>query len=285
MSLNRKIEKWLENTSQKLDIRELGLTKWPKQLAGKEHLIIKLDCSKNELSTLPKGMTQLQTLFCYENQLITLPDGMTKLKTLFCYDNQLTVLPSDIIKLNILICSNNKLTTLPEGMTQLQILHCPRNRLIILPKGMNQLKELHCSHNRLITLLGNVTILNKLKTLNCSNNQLTTLSEGMIRLQELICSNNKLTTIIDDINQLQVLDCPENKLFSNKLTDWKKIWTIKNIHQQKLEKVGVKRVLKSLKNRLYLPRLGKLHEELIWSPYHPGKFFISLPRKGKWHTN
>nr|QBK89492.1 MAG: hypothetical protein LCPAC001_00020 [Pithovirus LCPAC001] len=179
MSLNQRIEKWLEDTTQMLDISCLELTEWPKQLVGKENLIKILNCSYNKLTSLPNDLTSPKELYCSHNQLTSLPNNLTKLEKL--------------------LCSFNKLTSLPNSLT---------------------------------------------------------------KLEEIYCSGNKL--------------------FSNKLEKWKKIWPISIRHQHILRTTGIKRAVKVLKNRLYLPRLNELREELLWSPNHPGKFFTSLPRVGDW---
>lgn len=49
-----------------------------------------------------------------------------------------------------------------------------------------------------------------------------------------------------------------------------------------MRKNGLKRIINILKKRLHLPRLTELHQELIWSPDHIGKFFLSFPKKGIW---
>ena len=179
MTLNQRIEEWLKDTTQKLNINGLNLTECPEQLIGKENLIKTLSCSSNRLVSLPNNLTNLKTLSCYNNQLASLPNNLTKLKRLECLYNQLTSLPNNLTKLKRLYCWNNQ-------------------------------------------------------------------------------------------------------LFSNEFGKWKRIWQISIRHQRTLRISGIKRVVKILKNRSYLPRLNELHNELIWSPNHPGKFFTSLPRVGHW---
>ncbi len=239
MSLNNIIEKWLEDTTHMLDIHNLGLTKWPKQLVGKEYLIKKLICSYNKLTSLPNDLTKLEELDCYDNELIFLPNNLNNLKILYCGDN--------------------KLTYLPNGLTNLEKLHCYNNELKSLPNNLTNLK-----------------------TLYCSNNELTSLPNGLTKLETLYCYFNKLTSLPNSLTKLEELYCSDDKLFSNELEKWKKIWLVSIRHQHILRTSGIKRVVKILKNRLYLPSLNELREELIWSPNHPGKFFTSLPRVGDW---
>lgn len=91
MDLNDRIDKWLKDTSKCLNISELGLKSWPKVLEGKENLVIKLDCSFNQLTSLPV-LPQLIELICSNNQLTSLP-VLPLLTVLNCHHNQLTSLP------------------------------------------------------------------------------------------------------------------------------------------------------------------------------------------------
>ncbi len=239
MSLYNIIEIWLENTNQKLDIKDLELTEWPEQLVGKEYLIKELNCSSNKLTYLPNNLINLKRLYCSHNKLKSLPNNLTNLKKLNCWNNQLTSLTNNLTNLEILHCFHNRLTFLPNNLTKLKKLVCFNNKLTSLPNSLTDLKILYCSGNQLISLPNNLT-------------------------------------------KLKYLDCSGNKLFSNELVKWKKIWLISIRHQHILRTAGIKRVVKVLKNRLYLPSLNELQEELIWSPNHPGKFFTSLPRVGDW---
>ncbi len=257
--IEERIEEWLKDTTQILNISSLKLKEWPKQLVGKEHLIT--------------------TLYYYGNNITSLPDGMINLIILNCSFSKLTTLPNDMIKLQKLNCSWNKLTTIPNNMTELLELNCFSNKLTSLPSGMIKLRMLNFSFNKLTSLNSGMT---KLQRINFSFNNLTSLPNGMIKLQSLNCYNNDLITLPDDMINLIELECYDNKLFSDDLSDWKKLWIIKRIYRKQLLTSGIKRIVKLLNNRLYLPRLNRLFEELIWSPNHPGKFFTSLPKAGKW---
>lgn len=76
----------------------------------------KLDCSFNNLKTLPDGMKNLEELKCSETHLKALPKGMIRLKKLECNGNELKELPNDMVTLKELNCYNNKVEKLPEGM-------------------------------------------------------------------------------------------------------------------------------------------------------------------------
>ena len=76
--LSERIEKWLEDTNEELNISSLELKEWPKLLKGKEHLIIKLDFSGNKITCLREAQansvrlpnrvwTNLEELYCCAN--------------------------------------------------------------------------------------------------------------------------------------------------------------------------------------------------------------------------
>lgn len=282
--LNREIFRWLKDTTSKLYLNEYRLEEWPKKLVGKEHLIIRLDCSNNKLTVLPEGLTNLEELNCSYNRLTMLPKGLTNLKVLDCSINNLTSLPVDLMNLEDLDCAENYLTTLPDNLINLEELDCSWNKLTSLPKGLINIECIYCYNNELTSLTSlSKTLSGSLNHLFCRMNMITIISDDFAKnLISLDCSYNNLTYIPKCSTSLQSLSCFNNRLFSNELSDWKKIWAIKERHQQKLRKNGLKKVLKNLKNRLYLPRLDKLHQELIWSPNHTGIFFTLLPRSGIW---
>ncbi len=200
------------------------------------------------------------------------------IKELDCSFNRLTSLPNNLTELKKLNCSLNKLTSLPNNLTKLEKLYCYNNELTSLPNNLTKLKKLYCSDNELTSLPNNLA---KLEELWCSYNKLTSLPNSLAKLEELLCSNNELTSLPNSLTKLIYLDCVDNELFSDEFEKWKKIWPISIRHQHILRTAGIKRVVKVFKNRLYLPRLNELREELIWSPNHPGKFFTSLPRRSK----
>ena len=90
--------------------------------------IVYLDCSYNNLTSLPELPNSLQILYCGSNQLSLLPELPNSLQHLSCNYNQLTKLPK-----------------LPNG---LQILKCEYNQLVLLPELPNSLKLLSCRYNR-----------------------------------------------------------------------------------------------------------------------------------------
>jgi Leucine-rich repeat (LRR) protein len=52
--------------------------------------LVKLDCSRNQITKLKVNCPSLQELRCYNNQLTTLELNCPSLQKLWCYNNQLT---------------------------------------------------------------------------------------------------------------------------------------------------------------------------------------------------
>ena len=111
-----------------------------------------------------------------------------QIQILNCSCNELTSLPESIGQLSSLkelYCSFNKLTSLPESigeLSSLQILYCWNNQLTILPESIGQLsslKELYCSSNRLTELPESIGQLSSLQRLRCSYNQLSSLPDSI----------------------------------------------------------------------------------------------------------
>ena len=255
--LTRCVNGWLINTSRELDIGNCGLTKWPDVLVGKESLIVKFNCSNNQITLLPV-LPNLSQLNCSYNRLTSLPSS------------------SKLPNLSKLRCNNNQLTSL-FVYPNLTILDCSFNQLTSLPVCHNLVK-LYCYSNQLTSLPG----LPDLTELYCDSNQLTSLPV-YLNLIELYCWDNQLTSLPVYPN-LDELRCGFNKLTSNILEEWRKIWRLQSLRKSEIRKRGLDKVLRIMKLRLYLPRLNILEEELVYSPNHPGKFYKSL-RLGDWSTN
>ncbi len=85
--LQSRVSGWLNDTSQKLDISNLNLKKWPDALKGKENLIIELNCSTSLLESIP-SLPNLTYLDCSGNQLKSIP-SLPNLTWIYCHDNQL----------------------------------------------------------------------------------------------------------------------------------------------------------------------------------------------------
>jgi len=78
-----------------------------------------LDCSYNQLTSLPDNLKVGGHLDCHNNQLTSLPDNLKVvryLRYLNCSHNKLTSLPDNLRVEGYLDCSNNRLTSLPDNL-------------------------------------------------------------------------------------------------------------------------------------------------------------------------
>ena len=189
------------------------------------NLVFKIDCSNNELTSLPNmNFPNLQELNCSNNKLTSLPDDMNlpNLQEFYCSYNKLTLLPDNMNfpNLQIFSCNNNKLKSLPDtiNLPNLKEFDCYMNQLILLPENMNlpNLQKFKCHSNSLTSLPDNMNFPN-LQEFNCHYNQLTSLPNmNFPNLQIFKCHSNSLTSLPDNMNfpNLQKLHCQNNFITS-----------------------------------------------------------------------
>ncbi|MEN6459805.1 MAG: leucine-rich repeat domain-containing protein, partial [Syntrophomonas sp.] len=155
--------------------------------------LLSLDCSNNQLTSLPALPDGLQYLDCHDNQLASLPGLPASLQELRCYQNQLgslpDPLPASLLRLN---CSGNQLTGLPVLPAGLLMLGCNNNTIATLPALPNGLQYLNCYQNQLASL---PALPNGLQYLDCYQNQLASLPGLPASLQELRCYQNQLGSL------------------------------------------------------------------------------------------
>ena len=92
--------------------------------------VVYIDCSDNQLTSLPELPNSLQVLFCSMNQLTSLPELPNSLQYLYCHNNQLTELPNLPNSLQYLDCENNKLTSLPNVPNSINYLYLKNNNFL-----------------------------------------------------------------------------------------------------------------------------------------------------------
>ena len=91
------------------------------------------------------------------------------LEVLNCSNNQLTSLPTLPQSLEVLNCSNNQLTSLPTLPQSLEVLQCSNIQLTSLPTLPQTLKELDCDDNPISEIVNNdslIKIKQNIQTLN-----------------------------------------------------------------------------------------------------------------------
>lgn len=221
--LHENIKKWLEDTTKELYLSGLELIEWPKQLVGKEHLIIELNCCDNKLTSLPNNLINLKKLDCAVNQLTNLPACLNNLEYLSCaYNYHLTSLPHNLTNLKDLRCDNSRLTCLPNSLINLKKLTC--NDYLDITDY--ETIEIHLEEDEEIVvdlsnqgltkwpkhLVGKEHLIIKL---DCSENKLTSLPNNLINLKSLICFDNKLTSLPNCLNNLEYLNCAYNIYFTS----------------------------------------------------------------------
>jgi Leucine-rich repeat (LRR) protein len=190
-----------------------------------------LNCSQNQLTSLPALPTTLTNLNCGINQLASLPTLPAGLQILTCYVNALTSLPTLPNVLDQLYAQANRLTTLPAFPNSLRFadfssnliinvssitgsslrnLYLNQNSITMLPALPNSLQYLYVSQNQLASLPN----LPNLIVLYCDNNRFTSLPNLPSTLQVLRCYNNQLTSLPSLPSTLTTLECFNNQIRS-----------------------------------------------------------------------
>jgi Leucine-rich repeat (LRR) protein len=142
----------LHEDISELDISDRGIKSLP-DLTRFKNLKI-LDCSYNQLTSLPTLPQNLQKLYCSDNQLTYLPTLPQNLEVLQCFKNELTSLPTLPQKLKILVCYNNELTSLPTLPQNIRQLYCSKNPIYEI-----------IDNDSLIKIKQNIQILNNFRYL------------------------------------------------------------------------------------------------------------------------
>jgi uncharacterized repeat protein (TIGR01451 family) len=203
-----------------------------------------LNCSSNQLTSLPSLPTTLVNLNCFNNNLTSLPALPNSLLILNCSTNSnlisfpsfppnlqsltlggynmssvvLPPLPTSLVTLDIQFAQLSQLPPLPPN---LQTLYCGNSPLGILPPLPSNLITLGCVNNGLSSLPAQLPA--NLQTLICDQNNFLALPNLPNTLNQLQCSNipllsqlpalpNGLTTLVAQNNSLTSLSALPNSL-------------------------------------------------------------------------
>ena len=173
--------------------------------------LIYIDCAYNQLTYLPTLPSTVSDLNCSGNLLISLPSLPFSLTTLQCENNLITSLPIIPNTLFYLYCHNNQLTSLPTSLSSLKNFGCDNNQLSALPTLPATLRNLSCNSNLLSSL---PTLPASLEGLNCYDNQLTSLPTLPPMLNQLWCNDNQITSLPSLPPLLIQLWCNDNQITS-----------------------------------------------------------------------
>lgn len=168
-----------------------------------------LDCSSNNLISLPNLPSTIQTLLCNINQLNNLPELPSSLDLLDCSFNNISNIPALPSTLTNFACTNNQLFSLPELPDNLAYFYCQSNLLTTLPSLPSALVDFNCNNNQLSAI---PTLPQTVQILYCAHNLLDTLPDLSLALQTLDCTSNQLTELPVLPATTAVLICDSNQL-------------------------------------------------------------------------
>ena len=230
-----------------------------------------LNCSSNNLSSLPTLSNVLTSLFCNNNQLTALPTLPSTIQTLYAGSNKfngqlsitgkpnLTTLDvSNNTMITILNCSGNALTSLSYyGCTALKNLNCSSNNLSSLPALPIGLTNLYCNNNKLTSL---PDLPDGLTVIDCSYNQLTSLPMLPSDISSLNVRGNLFTTLgiwgrtklkyldCSSCSKLTTLDCANNALTSLNIANCPAL-SLLQINNNQLKGEAMGNIISSLPTR------------------------------------
>lgn len=230
-----------------------------------------LNCSSNNLSSLPTLSNVLTSLFCNNNQLTALPTLPSTIQTLYAGSNKfngqlsitgkpnLTTLDvSNNTMITILNCSGNALTSLSYyGCTALKNLNCSSNNLSSLPALPIGLTNLYCNNNKLTSL---PDLPDGLTVIDCSYNQLTSLPMLPSDISSLNVRGNLFTTLgiwgrtklkyldCSSCSKLTTLDCANNALTSLNIANCPAL-SVLQINNNQLKGEAMGNIISSLPTR------------------------------------
>jgi hypothetical protein len=170
-----------------------------------------LDCLGNYIRSIPLLPNTLISLGCAGNPIYVLPNLPASLRSLSCGGDSLHVIPTLPDSLVSLDCENNLLTVLPILPSTIQTLSCNNNNLDSLPVLPDSLALLDCAFDLLSQL---PALPGNLRQLYCNNNYLSELPVLPNKINTLECNNNQLTLIPNLPHRLYTFNCSVNTQLS-----------------------------------------------------------------------
>lgn len=179
--------------TQRLDLRDAGLTEFPREILALADTLEVLDLSRNALDTLPDDLPRLhrlRVLFCSDNRFTELPAVLGRcpqLEMVGFKANRIHTVPGEAlpVRLRWLILTDNAVDSLPPALGQrprLQKLMLAGNRLSALPDtmatGSTSLELLRIAANRFGALPDWLGTLPRLAWLAHGGNPLTAPQEA-----------------------------------------------------------------------------------------------------------
>lgn len=163
-----------------------------------------LNCSTNQLTSLPTLPTTLQHLVCANNKITTLPTLPNGLIQLYIDYNLVATLPTLPSTLQTLYAGGNLLTTLPTLPTGLKYFSCWSNQITALPSNLpSGLIELGV-YNTPLSILPNLPT--TLQHLSCYGTNITCLPNLPIVLAQLLLDPAKISCLPNVPTNLSIYD-------------------------------------------------------------------------------
>ena len=154
-----------------------------------------MTCSSRSISNITgiSYFTSLNYLDCSYNNISTLPTFPSSLRTLLCSHNGITSLSGLTVNLTKLDCSNNAFSTITSLPSTLEILNCKQNGAITILSFPVGLKELYIGND--FTPFTIPTLPLSLEIFDCTLSAMATLPTLPAGLIKLYCGNNPITSL------------------------------------------------------------------------------------------
>ncbi|XP_035227466.1 leucine-rich repeat-containing protein 57-like [Stegodyphus dumicola] len=198
-----------------LQLANIGLTEFPRELFQVVGVLRTLDLSNNKIGNIPPSIgqfTNLKNLSASQIRITSLPEEigtLKKLETVNFSMNELTSLPSSfaqLVNLRTINLSKNKFTELPSvfsNMKRLELLDMSHNKLVEVPDHVKEISaiEINLNQNQIAVLSEAIAECTKLKVLR--------LEENCLQLQavpEKILTDSQISLLAIDGNLFEAKD-------------------------------------------------------------------------------